>query len=236
MILYFTLGVCAVGAAALVYRYDLYDREPLPLLALAAGLGAGAMALAGWLEAAALRRLDAAAPAALALVGAGFEEGLKLTVVALMAVLARRAFNDPMDGLIYGSMAGLGMALEEGVAVLRASPESGAMLPPEELVRLCGHLVMGGIGGFGVGCIVLRAKSWPLAVAASFLAATLLHFGWDLAALQAEGAIGRREAVLGAALMLAGLLLFGRLVALGSRWSQRLFAPGRPRRLWGWPL
>ncbi len=236
MILYLTLAVCASGAAVLVYRYDLYDREPLPLLALAVGMGAGAMACAGWLETATFRELPTSSLPALALAAAGYEEALKLLVVAVLAVLAR-SFNDPMDGLIYGSMAGLGAALEEGIAVLRAMPGAGGALPPEELVRLCGHLVMGGIGGFGVGCLFFRGRKGVGAVAASFLAAVLLHFGWDLAALraEAEGARAAREVLLDASLMLAGLLLYGRLVVLGSGWSQQVFAPGVPRRLGGWP-
>jgi RsiW-degrading membrane proteinase PrsW (M82 family) len=206
VILYLTLGICSLGAAALVYRYDLYDREPLAMLALTVGLGAGAMALAGRLEAASFARLETDSTATLALVGAGY----------------------------HGSMSGLGMALEEGVAVLRAMPSGGGMLPPEELVRLCGHLVMGGIGGFGVGCLFFRGWKGMPGATGSFLSAVLLHFGWDVAALRAEAGtgLGGRESLLGAALMLAGLLLYGRLVVIGSRWSQQVFAPGPPQKLW----
>ena len=50
MILYSTLGLCALAAAVLVYRHDLYDREPLPLLGLTVALGAGAIGLAGRAE------------------------------------------------------------------------------------------------------------------------------------------------------------------------------------------
>jgi RsiW-degrading membrane proteinase PrsW (M82 family) len=233
VILYLTLGLCSLGAAALVYRYDLYDREPPAMIAFTVGLGAGAMALAGRLEAACFARLETDSIATLALVGAGYEEALKLLVVALLALLAR-SFNDPMDGLIYGSMSGLGMALEEGIAVLRAMPSGGGMLPPEELVRLCGHLVMGGIGGFGVGCLFFRGWQGMAGATASFLSAVLLHFGWDVAALRAEAAtgLGGRESLLAVALMLAGLLLYGRLVVVGSRWSQQVFAPGPPQKLW----
>ena len=238
MILYVTLGVCAIGAAYLVYRYDLYDREPILLLALAVGMGAAAMTLAGRLETAAFKRLATDGPGILAGVGASLEEVVKLFVVGLLAVVARRWFNDPMDGLIYGSMAGLGAAVEEAISVLRLLPNASAALAGEELVRLSGHLVMGGIGGFGVGCFVFRWKRWPLAVIASYLAAVLLHFGWDLAALRADSGatLGSREALLGAALMLAGLLLYGRLVVLGERWSQRVFAPDQPpAKVWRWP-
>ena len=47
------------------------------------------------------------------------EEGGKLlTVLFLANVLLRRQFNDPMDGLIYGRLAGLGMAVNESMLYL----------------------------------------------------------------------------------------------------------------------
>jgi RsiW-degrading membrane proteinase PrsW (M82 family) len=236
VILDVTFAGCAIGAAVLVYSYDLYDREPISVLGLAAALGAVGMAASGGLETMAFRQLELDSVLALAFVGALCEETAKLLVVALLALFAR-SFNDPMDGLIYGSMAGLGAALEEGLAVLHATPNAAWPLPPDELVRLCGHLVMGGIGGFGMGCLFHRRDRWKLAVAASFLTAVLLHLGWDLAALRADGGRGAagRDTLLAASLMLAGLLLYGRLVVVGSRWSMEVFAPGTPQRFWRWP-
>ncbi len=236
--LYLTLGLSGLGVAVLVYRYDLYDREPKALLVATVALGAAAMTLAGRLESATLARLHTNAPPVLAWVGASYEEALKLLVVILIALFARRAFNDPMDGLIYGSMAGLGAALEEGVAVIRALPRATGLVPPEELVRLCGHLVMGGIGGFGMSCVVTKRPRALAAVALSLFTAVALHFGWDLVALSADAGVVRagRNGLLGAALMLAGLLLYGRLVVLGSRWSKDVFAPDLPPpKVWQWP-
>jgi RsiW-degrading membrane proteinase PrsW (M82 family) len=236
VILDVTFAACAVGAAVLVYGYDLYDREPLSLLGLAAALGAVGMKASGWLETVLFRWLELDSVLALAFLGASCEETSKLLVVALFAVSAR-SFNDPMDGLIYGSMAGLGAAFEEGIAVLHAIPNGAYVLPPDELVRLCGHLVMGGIGGFGMGCLFHRRDRFKLAVAASLFTAVLLHLGWDLAALRAADAGRRavRDALLAASLMLAGMLLYGRLVVIGSRWSMEIFSPGRPLALPRWP-
>ena len=237
MVLYLTLGLCGLGAALLVYRYDLYDREPVGLLAAAVALGAGGMALAGRIETASFDRLPGGAVPVIALIASGLEETLKLVAVAILALLFRRAFDDPMDGVIYGSMAGLGAALEEGVAILRLLPPGRHLLPPEELVRLCGHLIMGGIGGFGIGYVIVRGRRGLPAVGVSLLAAIALHFGWDVLALEGlgTGSPSPREAQPRAALMLAGLLLYGRLVVVGSRWSQRVLSPGRPLRLGQWP-
>jgi RsiW-degrading membrane proteinase PrsW (M82 family) len=238
MMIYASLGLCAIGAALVVYRYDLYDREPLPLIGLAIALGAGAMALAGRVEGFTIERLGLERPVALAGVAAVEEEGLKLLSVAILAALARRAFNDPMDGIIYGSMVGLGAALEEGVAVLGSGARRGGRLPPEEIVRLCGHLVMGGIGGFGVGRVRLRQAGAGAALTLGLATALSLHFGWDLLALGNDvlHAGATRDSLLGAALMLSGLLLYGRLVAVASAWSQKEFSPGRVRTLAFWPF
>jgi hypothetical protein len=67
---------------------------------------------------------------------------------------------------------------------------------------------------------------WPAAFVAGFLAAFALHFGWDFLALSAEG----REPTLSQTLarvgvMLAGLLAFGFLLEVGSRWSKEMFGP-----------
>jgi RsiW-degrading membrane proteinase PrsW (M82 family) len=227
VILYLTLAVCALGAAFLVYRYDLYDREPLPLLGLALVLGALAMTLCGYAELRLFERFRLEAPLAQAAVASLFEESGKLLAVLAVGLLSRRAADDPMDGLIYGSMAGLGAALEEGVATLRNLPAATPWLPPEELVRLCGHLVMGGLAGFGVGRSLRRDPGGLSALALGFAFALILHFAWDALSLQAAGFPEGPSwpALLAAALMLAGLLLYGRLVVVASRWSRQVFAP-----------
>jgi RsiW-degrading membrane proteinase PrsW (M82 family) len=111
VILYGTLALCALGAAFIVYRNDLYDREPAWLLALTAGLGGTAMWLAGLVESWTLDWSGLTSRPAIAALAAAVEETAKVLVVAAVALSARKAFNDPLDGLIYGSLAGLGMAL-----------------------------------------------------------------------------------------------------------------------------
>jgi RsiW-degrading membrane proteinase PrsW (M82 family) len=221
---------------ALVYRYDMYDREPAALLALTGVGGAAAMALLEAVEAALIPLLPPLGGAGPAAVAAVCEETAKLLVVAAIAVLARRHFNDPMDGVIYGSVAGLGAAVEESVAFL-GDGTSGAWLPPGEIVRLLGHLVMGGIGCFGLGLVAGRRRGWPLALFGCWSAAVLLHFAWDWISLRphALGAVSL-PSVLAATLMVSGLLLYGALVASASARSRREFAPSSNGGLWGWPF
>lgn len=238
VILYATLAICGLAAAALVYRYDLYNREPLSLLLLAVGLGAAVMSTMGPLEAWVIEDiLGRPTPTVIAATAAGLEEAGKLAVVLAIARTFHRHFDDPMDGLVYGAMAGLGAALEESVAVLSDAIPGAGVLPPGELVRVAGHLIMGGIGGFGVGVLVLpRAARRSALLVAPFAAAVLIHFAWDLLAL-GGGPKGELWATLGPVMVMAlGLLGFGFLVVRGSRWSRARFDPDSSRRLWGWPF
>ena len=149
--LYGTVALCALLAAALVYRYDLYDREPLLLIGATVIAGAVCMPIVGRLEAMSLDALAGhwASAASYAAVGASHEELFRF--VAVWVISRFDAFDDPIDGLVYGSMFGLGMGLEESFNIMRHLNEPAHLVLPVEIVRLLGHLVMGGITGFGFG-------------------------------------------------------------------------------------
>ena len=223
--------------AGLVYRYDLYEHEPVPLLAVAVALGAAAMWAAGRVEEWALAGLVGFGPIGIAAVAALTEEPAKLLVVVAVALLARREFDDPMDGIVYGSMAGLGMALEESVFYLGSLPATGP-LPVGELVRLWAHVVLGGIVGFPVGFWRSRPLWSAGAAALSLAVAAGLHFAWDVVVLSAPAAASPSagQALVGVTVMGASLGLYGGLVACASHRSRQRFAPGSPLRLWGWPF
>ncbi len=136
-----------------------------------------------------------------------------------------------MDGIIYGSIAGLGMAVEESLFFLQSRSPADRLLFPLELVRLCGHLVMGGIAAFGV-----RVSARALAL--TFGTALLLHFSWDWIALAAaeRSAMPTALTLAAATVMLAGIAIYGGLVVFGSRLSRAAFAPAQVRSLWGYPF
>src|SRR5690606_25711844 len=174
--------------------------------------GAGAMWFCGWWEDQTLSWLGGPiyAPATLALVAATHEELARFVVVVMLAFVFKRQVNDPMDGLIYGSMAGLGMAVNESLFYLDLIPPKSSVMPPSELIRLTGHLVMGGIGGFGVGVAVMRERRALWVAPGCLLVATGLHFVWDWIAFTSliEGRTGLH--IFGAvAVMLYGLLFYG---------------------------
>jgi len=102
---------------------------------------------------------------------------------------------------------------------------------------LLGHLVMGGITGFGVGMARMRRPRWGRWLAGTAGASMALHFAWDLISLRASTAPGLANTLAAAAVVVAGTLLFGALVVVGSSASRDVFSPSGGRRtLWGWPF
>jgi RsiW-degrading membrane proteinase PrsW (M82 family) len=234
--LYVAVCLSAFLAAVLVYRYDLYNREPWYLLAVAAGLGFATMRVVATTELWALGLVEA--DAAEAAVAAILEETTRLAAVVGIAFAFPRKFDDPMDGIIYGSIVGLGMAVEESLYFLQARSAVELLLFPQELVRLLGHLVMGGIAGFGVGIGRTGTPGWRRAFVLSFAAAVALHFSWDWVALAAADGttMSAGLAVLASAILLTGIGIYGMLVVSGSKLSRQAFAPGSVRSLWGFPF
>ena len=235
MLLYVTLVLCATGAAVIVYRYDLYDREPWYMLVLMACAGAVVMWLLADTEAWTLIYvLDNTGLTAIAAVAATHEEGARLALVALLALLAPKFFNDPIDGLIYGSVVGLGMAGAESLMRLESLPTRPSVLPAAEAVRFLGHLILGGITGYGVGPARIRHPLWVPILLSCVLAAVLWHFAWDWIAYDAafRGAVVTWHTYASMLLMVSGLALYGGLVTKGSARSRKRFDPTSRKRVW----
>jgi RsiW-degrading membrane proteinase PrsW (M82 family) len=249
MVVYLVVLLAAILLGVLVYRYDMYDKEPWYVLLFALVVGYATFWGLGYVEDYTNARLgfyqSDGHTAGQAAVAASHEELAKLLVVVLVAVLFRRHFNDPMDGLIYGAVVGIGMAAEESVFYLRMSfssgnPEPALDLIGREVTRVMLHILLGGLSGFGVGLVVEHSRlgrRWVLLLIGSLAASMTIHFLWDyLCGIPAAGGTSpagelalRGSAVL---LMLLAMGLFGAAVAYGSRLSRERFAPGSETRLW----
>ena len=116
-----------VAVIAAVWWFDRYDREPLHLVAgvclwgalaapvfsvtgcsaLGAGLDLGQITIAGW-------------------IGPALEEFAKAAGVVLV-VLFSREFDNPTDGVVYGTAAGLGFAATENLCYAVAGIGNGAI-------------------------------------------------------------------------------------------------------------
>ncbi|WP_197442355.1 PrsW family intramembrane metalloprotease [Lignipirellula cremea] len=239
--LYLGVIVCAALLAAMVYRYDLYDREPVLLLALAFAGGYGLMYSLGFLEDYSLDLLSIGYDdfAGQAMVASTHEEIAKMILVVLIAFIFRRHFNDPMDGLVYGSFVGLGAGLCESVFYLSLVSDPSPFLIGTEAVRLILHLLFGGLTGFGVGAACLQFKAWPAFLIAWVAASMTLHFCWDYwlgipIANGMEPPVDPR--ITAVILMLGAIGAFALTIILGSSWSRAKFAPDSQHSVWGWPF
>lgn len=193
----------------------------------------GSGAIEGWL----LPRIPRVTPLHVAAVAASTEELLKLLVVVVVSLTARREFDDPMDGVVYGSMAGLGAAFEESVFYRDLPSAAHTFVPAAELVRLWAHVVLGGVVGFPLGFWRAAPRRVVPAALCGLGVAVLLHFGWDAVVLSAHGDVpGPGPTAAGVTLMIGGLALYGRLVVVASARSRAHFAPRSALGLWGWPF
>jgi len=240
MLVFLSVITCAAVFAVLIYRYDLHEKEPWPLVLLVIVLGGMTGWLAGSIEDALLIGLGQRGEsiAVQAAVASLTEELLKLLAVLFVLVLFAKEFNDPLDGLIYGAFAGLGAAVEESWFYVFSERDPGLDLVGTEAVRLLLHVFLGGLAGFGVGLARFRLPYWQALFFGAFALDLLLHFGWDaLCGIPAQGEesmLGQRLLAIG--LMLTALLLFGLAVAFGSRCSKAVHAPESSKRLLGWPF
>lgn len=235
---YGTLALCAILIAYVVWRYDLYDHEPWYTLAIALVCGFGFMWLAGLVQIAAINAAvrfwpeGMGNPLAAALAGVS-EEIAKVSAVGVIALGFRRVFNDPMDGIIYGSFAGLGAAIFESILNIGVAPPS-PVLPGQEFIRLAGHLVFGGIGGYGLGLLAINAPWWRARALLCLAAAAIIHTVWDLIAFAGadyfheHGSRARWHVVASLAIMVTGMVVFRWLVVRGERLSRVKFASPPP--------
>ncbi len=213
----------------MVLRYDLYDREPWHTLALVMLVGAALMWLSGKAQGTLIRLAADYTPSIVgntlfATLAGTLEEIAKLASVAIIAVLFRRHFNDPIDG----SFAGLGAAIKESIFYM-GFDSTIMILPGQEPIRLMGHLIMGGIGGFGMGFWATRVRLWPLWTLGSLACAMILQALWDIVAFDAADHLAQYKFINGwhtiasVALMLAGMIAFRIMVLRRSAKSRGVF-------------
>lgn len=225
--LYAMLALCSVGAFLLIRRYDLAAREPLWSMALAVLIGAAFMYLAvltqrGFIRDFSIAHATEPSRVQYALIAGLFEELYKLLATALFALFLRSFFNELLDGLIYGSLVGLGAALQESLALL-LDHEHASFLPLTEPIRLMGHLIFGGLSGAGLGWFIVRHPAWPLALVLAWGSAASLHTLWDIVAFASLDLATRHQPIpashslYSTLIMLAGFLVFGFILRQGFR-------------------
>ena len=226
MIIVVMLAFAVFILAALAWKYDMHQREPLPMLVVAFALGAAAAYGIGnfndWLLGTSSSTLSIAVAA-----GCG-EEFSKLIAVVLIASFSS-SFNDPMDGLIYGAFVGLGFAIFESTFyipfTLRQMPDvSTPNLFGQESIRAVLHYLTGGIAAFGFGLAYKRIPRWQHLFCPWLAAAIAIHIVWDYkcglsVADDHTEDIYRRGWAIG--LMIVAMFLFRLAVWGANRWSPK---------------
>jgi RsiW-degrading membrane proteinase PrsW (M82 family) len=246
MFIYGCLAICAILLLLMVYRYDMYDREPWYMLILAILLGMLACVAVGTFEDYLFTEFhsffsDDYALEKESLATGLSEELIKLFAVAIIALIGSRHFNDPMDGLIYGAVVGLGFGLNESLFYLGLNGNDLQLANlGENAVRLFLHLLLGGIGGFGLGLTrsSQRWRTWPFVFVACLGTSIAIHTLWDywLGLRDSDPLSETMQQVTAVSLMGFLTLFFGLLVIVGAHSSRKAFAPTSPGKLWGWPF
>jgi RsiW-degrading membrane proteinase PrsW (M82 family) len=209
----------------LVWWLDRYDREPLLLVAgvfVWGGAVAPLLALTSFTAATAI--LDQ--PLGM-LAGAALEELLKAVAVVLV-VRYSAEFDSPTDGLVYGTAAGLGFATVENLLVVIAGapalPASGLLVWVLERTFFSAGLhglATGIVGGFLGMAYLSRGGLRKAGLAAcGWIAATGLHFAWNLALSTASGSSAAWWPLLAAMPVLYGIYLLAFWLFL--RWEHRI--------------
>ena len=191
----------AVPVFLIVYRLDLFEREPRLMLA-AALLWGGVVAasLAGYANDAWLSVLGKVTPAdftsdwGAAVVAPFTEETLKLTGVVILFLIAPAEFDGVMDGFVYGALIGLGFTVVEDVSyfihatVAFGGADQTGPVVDTFLIRviaggLYSHVLFAGLTGMGFAYFVTRSTatySKRLLVFVALVAAGAgAHFVWD---------------------------------------------------------
>ena len=219
--------LAAVVLGLLIYKYDMYDREPWFLILLAVFLGGLSAWSIGYVEDWLILRTNVLESIlGQALIASTCEESCKVAIIFFIALCFRSWFNDPMDGIVYGALAGLGFGLEESRFYLEMALNSGAVpskmeLFGQEAVRLLLHFLTGGIDGFGIGLVwakfpvEIKVKNARLLFAIWLSVGFAVHFLWDYACGIPQGQATMLPRLFAVVLMLVALIFFGAAVMVG---------------------
>jgi len=192
-------SILLILVVILVWWLDRYDREPIHLVVAVFLWGAtAAPAISIFLLSPIFERLVSGGQgSALAMVSAFLAgpvvEELTKGVGVLLIVLFTREFDNPTDGVVYGTAVGLGFAVTETVLYGIAASTANQDQPSVALTVIAGRTVMtagihalssAALGGFlGQAHLRRHSASRILWVLAGLCAAVGLHTSWNLALL-----------------------------------------------------
>jgi protease PrsW len=188
----------AVPVAFVVYRLDLFEREPIGML-VAAVIWGGVIAtsLAIYANDAWGSVVGKVAPTialdwGAAIVAPPVEELLKLAGVVVLWSIVSDEFDGTLDGFVYGAMVGLGFTVVEDVMYFMSSVHASGIdqtgpVFDSFFIRvigggLYGHVLFAGLTGMGFAYLVTSKAALErrlVGFAGSFVAAYAAHSFWN---------------------------------------------------------
>lgn len=185
--------VPALSYAALLYLFDVHEREPLWALALLFVAGCVCVPVAGaverWVDGvvpflSAMREGDVAATRfGCFLVIAPAEELTKLVLVALLA--RKRLMDEPVDGVVYAGTLALGFATAEGVLTGKSFGLTTVAL--RGVLATPAHLCFAALWGAGLGALRYWGRSMLPAALLAVLASLVAHGTYDYLLIVDQG-------------------------------------------------
>ncbi len=163
---------------AWLYKNDRYEPEPLWLLAFAFGMGALSTLPAVILNNIVILLFGRWMGAA-----AFVEEPLKMVGVYVIAVspYLRDEFNDHLDGLIYGALAGIGFAFIENILYIAPQIARGnVLIVLARTASLIMHMFCTGLIGWWMG--YLKVNGLPIdlkSIMPALLSSITVHMTWN---------------------------------------------------------
>ncbi len=228
-------GLFLMAVLAAVWFFDRYDREPLPLVVAVLLWGAVPAPFLAVLGETMLRGLlgmvldgPRLTMAVTALGAPLVEEALKgLAILGVM--LFSDQFDNPTDGVVYGTAVALGFAVSENLlyslgAVADSPHAVGQLVLIRTLTSAGVHAVASSLFGGALGVAYLSRRWWSrvLVAGAGFLGAAVIHGGWNAAA--ASFTLHGDPTPLASALLALPLvyLLYVAVLAAFLGWEHRL--------------
>jgi protease PrsW len=221
--------------ALVIFLADRWDPQPLPLLLIAVMWGAAVAAFASyWINSlnsllvyAITGSAEAAEFATPVLSAPLVEESTKGLGLLLLMILARRYFNGPLDGLIYGALIGGGFAFTENIIYYTRGLEANGgwgvlvLFIIRGVLNIFGHAIYTSATGVIVGFIARKRGTIMgfLVFIPALIPGMLLHGLWNLGSTLGGGSMGFliMMFVLEALLSLIWLILIGVLIWDESR-------------------
>ncbi len=218
---------------AFVRRFDRARPEPIWLVVATFALGGLSVIPAGLVEIACAAATPWLDPSVMTLGGQAWALPIAILVFSLVIGVAeegskflgawslarhRREFDEPIDGIIYGSAASLGFAAVENVKYFAIGRMSGVVIAVRAFVSVPAHLFFGAIWGYALGRQLVSKK---VSVLAFFVLAAVAHGTFD-ALLSTDGM------QLAATLLVLGLA-FGFVAMLQSALRYGAVRPQLPR-------